>query len=223
MAEKLGQAGYKKIAFIAPNNSYGSPLLEVAKQQVPANGGQVVSSVLYTEGQSDYRSELQRLKAANPDVYVYSAYGKESATINKEAYQLGIDPKKFFGIYLTMCAGDSDKRAVEGQQGMDVNYIGPDGKAYQAAYKAKYGEDFKSAFSGYVYDGVMLAAQAINAAKSTDPAKIKDAMAAIKTFKGATGDIGFDQNGQRIAQPYMLGEMHDGTMAEQTAVKGPAA
>jgi branched-chain amino acid transport system substrate-binding protein len=223
MAEKLGQAGYKKVAFIAPNNSYGSRLLEVAKTAVPANGGQLVSSVLYTEGQSDYRSELQRLKSANPDVYVYTAYGKEAATINKQAFQLGIDPKQFFGIYLTMCAGDSDKRAVEGQQGMDVNYIGPDGKAYETAYKAKYGEDFKSSFSGYVYDGVMLAAQAMNAAKSTDPAKIKTALAQIQQFKGATGDIAFDKDGQRLAQPYMLGVMAGGKMKQEPAVQGPAA
>lgn len=221
MADKITAAGYKKIAFLAPNNSYGSRLLDIAKTAVPAAGGALVSSVLYTEGQSDYRSELQRLKASNPDMYVYTAYGKEAATINKQAFQLGIDPKKFFGIYLSMCIADSDKRAVEGQQGMDVNYIGPDGKAYEDAYKKKYGEGFTSTFSGYVYDGVMLAAQAINKAGSADPAKIKDALAQIQGFKGVTGDIAFDQDGQRRQQPYLVGIVSNGQMTAEAAVKGP--
>jgi branched-chain amino acid transport system substrate-binding protein len=220
MADKITAAGYKKIAFLAPNNSYGSRLLDVAKQAIPADGGALVSSVLYTEGQSDYRSELQRLKAANPDMYVYTAYGKEAATINKQAYQLGIDPKKFFGIYLTMCIADSDKRAVEGQQGMDVNYIGPDGQAYQDAYKKAFGEDFKSSFSGYVYDGVMLAAQAIQKAGTAKPADIRDALAKIQAFKGATGDIAFDQDGQRKEQPYLVGLVAGGAMKTESAVQG---
>lgn len=223
-AEKLVQAGYHKVAFLAPNNAYGTGLLKATRAALQQSGGQIVQSLLYTEGQSDYRQELQRLKSANADIVIYSAYGKEAATINKEAYQLGMDPRKFFGIYLTMCTTDSDPRAVDGQQGMDVNYIGPNGSAYKSAYEAKYGEGFRTSFSGYTYDAVMMAAKAINQAGSVDPAKIRDALATVgKGYEGVTGAISFDAHNQRSEQPYLIATMKDGKVSEEGEVRGPEA
>jgi branched-chain amino acid transport system substrate-binding protein len=50
---------------------------------------------------------------------------------------------------------------------------------------------------------VTIAAAAINKALSTDPAKIRTAMAQVgKGYAGVTGTISFDANGQRIDQPY---------------------
>jgi branched-chain amino acid transport system substrate-binding protein len=41
-------------------------------------------------------------------------------------------------------------------------------------------------------------ALAINNAKSTDPAKIRQAILAIKDYKGAEGTYNFDQNGDGL-------------------------
>jgi branched-chain amino acid transport system substrate-binding protein len=40
----------------------------------------------------------------------------------------------------------------------------------------------------------MLLADAVKRAKSFDPTKIRDALAATKRFKGITGEITFDEN-----------------------------
>ena len=45
------------------------------------------------------------------------------------------------------------------------------------------------------YDAVRLAAAAITAAKSTEPAKIRDALKTIR-FDGLTGTLQFDAQGQ---------------------------
>lgn len=222
-AEKLAEAGYKKAAFLAPNNAYGTGVLNATRAALEKSGGQVVAPVLYTEGRSDYRQELQRIKDADADVVIYTAYGTEAATINKQAFELGMDAKKFFAIYLTMCTTDADKQAVEGQQGMDVNYIGPSGKDYEAAYRAEYGEGFRTSFSGYTYDAVMMAAQAINDAGSDDPAKIRAALAKIAGYDGVTGAIAFDENGQRKEQPYLVATMKDGKLEQQEQVAGAGA
>lgn len=52
-------------------------------------GGKIVTEVLYTAGQSTYRRELQQMSRSNPDAYIYTAYGQESAVINREAFELG--------------------------------------------------------------------------------------------------------------------------------------
>lgn len=214
-AETIYEEGYRKAAFLAPNNAYGSGVLEETQARFEELGGQVAESVLYTEGQPDYRQELQRLSASDPDLYVYTAYGQEAATINRQAYQLGLSKTPFFGIYLSMCTTDSDPQAVEGQLGMEVNYVGPNGKFYEDAYKQKYGEDFASSFSGYTYDAVKLTVAAMKKAGGTDPKAIRDALPKVDDgYEGATGKIVFDEDGQRAEQPYIVVTYRNGEIVE---------
>lgn len=192
-----------KVAVIVPNNSYGQNIAVEFKKRFTALGGTVVSEVLYTEGQSTYRRELQQMSRANPEGYVYSAYGTEAATINREAYELGLSKKTWYGVYLTMCTGDTPPQIAQGQIGLEVASEGPGGKAYDDAYQAKYHEGPKSSFGSYAYDAVMLAAAAINKANSADPKQINTVMAAVgKSYDGITGSISFDADGQRTEQPY---------------------
>lgn len=192
-----------KVAIIVPNNSYGQNIAVEFKKRFAALGGQVVSEILYTEGQSTYRRELQQMSKAAPDGYVYSAYGQEASTINREAYELGLNKKQWYGIYLSMCTSDSPAQVVQGQLGLEVASLGAHGDAYASAYQQAYKSAPKSAFGSYAFDAVTLAAAAINKAQSADPAKIKTAMAVVgNRYAGATGTISFDANGQRIEQPY---------------------
>ena len=59
----------------------------------------------------------------------------------------------------------------------------------------KYQEKFKAMPDGMAplgYDAMMVLAQAINTAGSTDGAKMRDALAGIKDFDGVTGKITID-------------------------------
>ncbi|WP_175783152.1 ABC transporter substrate-binding protein [Burkholderia anthina] len=192
----------KDVAFIAPNNAYGQGVASEFKKRFEAIGGKVSSLVLYSEGQSTYRRELQQMGRSRPQAYVYSAYGQEAATINREAYELGLNKTKWYGIYLTMCTSDTVPQAAQGQEGLEVASIGQGGKSYEDAYRRKYKEAPKSSFGSYAYDGVMVSVAAINKAGSTDPAKIRAAMHALGSYSGATGTISFDAGGQRQDQPY---------------------
>ncbi len=53
-------------------------------------------------------------------------------------------------------------------------------------------------FSAWAYDAMHVLALAINNAKSTDPAKIRQAILAIKDYKGAEGTYNFDKNGDGL-------------------------
>ncbi|NMM84935.1 amino acid ABC transporter [Rhodococcus sp. SRB_17] len=204
-AKDLWDQGARKVAFIAPNNAYGQGIAPEFQKNFEALGGQVVSLVLYTAGQSTYRRELQQMERAKPDAYVYSAYGQEAAVINREAFDLGMNkPKPWYAIYHTMCTTDSAPAHVEGQQGMDVNAVGPQGKGFQTAYETRYGHGFKSSYTGYAYDGVRMAAAAVQRAGNTQPDAVKQALRAVgQNYEGATGAIQFAADGQRGVQPYM--------------------
>ncbi|WP_042300276.1 ABC transporter substrate-binding protein [Paraburkholderia kururiensis] len=193
----------RHVAFIAPNNGYGQGLASEFKKRFEALGGTVVSLVLYTEGQSTYRRELEQAARAKPDAYVYSAYGQEAATLNRQAYEMQLNKAPWYGIYLTMCTSDTTPQIAQGQIGLEVAAGGANAKSYADAYQAAYKEAPRSAFGSYAYDATMLAAAAINSAHSADPAKIRAAMDALgKGYDGVTGDIAFDSDGQRAVQPY---------------------
>lgn len=210
-AEQLIDRGYKTAAILVPNNSYGEGIVDPFTEAYEAAGGSVTESVLYTEGQTNYRAELERIAKSSPDVVLYSAYGQDSSVINQEAFEGGLQDTPWFGIYLTMCTSDSAPETVQNQIGMDVNYVSADGAAYQEAYEAKYGEDFASTFSGYTYDGTMMLAKAIEEAGSSDPDKIAAALAKVgQGYVGVTGDISFDSANQRSDQPYLVLKYDDG-------------
>jgi len=214
-AQQLIARGYKTAAILVPNNSYGEGLVKPFTDAYKAAGGSVEESVLYTEGQTSYRAELERIAKASPDVVLYSAYGQDSSVINQQAFESGMQDTPWFGIYLTMCTSDSAPETVQGQIGMDVNYVGADGKAYAQAYQDKYGEKFASTFNGYTYDGTMMLAQAIEKAGSTDPAKIADALRTVgQGYTGVTGDITFDAHNQRTQQPYLVLKYDNGEVVE---------
>jgi branched-chain amino acid transport system substrate-binding protein len=215
-SDQLAKRGYKKAAIMVPNNSYGEGLVKPFTDAFQAAGGTVTETVLYTEGQTSYRAELERVAKSKPDVVLYSAYGQDSSVINQQAFEGGGQKTPWFGIYLTMCTSDSAPATVENQIGMDVNYVGPKGQAYRDAYKAKYHEDFSSTFSGYTYDGTMLLAKAIEQAGSADPDKIAAALKEVgKGYAGVTGDITFDSQNQRSEQPYLVLKYTHGKVVEE--------
>lgn len=209
-AESLWDAGYKTIGFMAPNNAYGSGLGDNVTEFFEELGGTVNETVLYTEGQTDYRQDVERLKAADPDAYVVTMYGEEGTVVNRQMYELGLNDKPVFHIYTSMDIPDSDPLSVEGHWGMDVGITGSTGGAYAERYQAAYGESFVSAFNGFAYDAVMLTAAAIEKAGSAEPEAIAQAITEVIPYEGVTGEIDLDENGQRITLKYLLADVVDG-------------
>lgn len=209
-AENLSDAGVKKIAYLGPNNSYGAEFAKVLAKEFPKTGGEIVESILFTEGQSNYTPELNRLKESDAEVYVYATYDPEAVTINNEAFQLDMNPKQFYGIYLSICVEGVEPQAIAGQQGQDLAYIGPQGEGYEKEYEAAFGSKPKTPYSGYAYDAVMMAAAAIDKAKSEQPEAIRNALKEVgKAYEGATGTITFDSHNQREEAPYEILEVNE--------------
>lgn len=209
--------GFRRVAMIAPNNAYGQGVFEGYKAEFEKLGGKVVTEVLYTAGQSTYRRELQQMARSNPDAYVYTAYGQESAVINREAEELGLRKVPWYAILMTMSLSDTPPAIANGQLGMELGSVqGAAGKAYADAFKAKYKEGFKTSYTGYGYDGVLISAAAIEKARATTPAAIQAALKELGSgagYVGATGTIRFDQDRQRIDPPYDKHKFEGGQLA----------
>jgi len=64
-------------------------------------------------------------------------------------------------------------------------------RRFSARYTAAYGRSPENAFAALGYDAVNLVARAIRKARSADPAKVRDALQAMKAFNGVTGPMSY--------------------------------
>ena len=74
----------------------------------------------------------------------------------------------------------------------------PRSHKFIALYRSAYGDGEISAYAPMAYDAVLLFADAIRRAKSTNPETIRDALASTSGFQGATGNYTFDDDGNPI-------------------------
>lgn len=200
LGEWIFARGASSVALVAPNNTFGIGLVEAAGSAFEAAGGSIVGEVLYTEGQPDYRPEIQTIAQAAPDAIIVAGYGDDSATVFKNARLLGLEAP-WYGAYPSILSVE-DPAWMEGKLlGVDNGgYGGEVGQQVLAAYEAAHGEA-PTPHAYYGYDAMSLLAAAM-AAGGTDAAAISAALQeAVKGYAGATGTIVWDDRGQRIEAP----------------------
>ncbi len=163
-------------------------------------GGQILANEVYQRGDTTFTAQLQRIQEANPDVILLSSFAPEVPLVIKEARDLGIEtpfiggdtwdePEKFFNTL-------DDNTPLEGIY-QTTNFApempGDEVKQFFDAYMAM----FKTAPDGIAssgYDAMLLLANAIKQANSTEPRAIRDALAATKAFQGSTYISHYDEN-----------------------------
>lgn len=99
--DRFGQAfaviaekrGFKRPATMAFNNASGIGNADGFKKAWEKKGGKIVASVVYEPNRPSYRTELQQVLAAKPDVIVTGSYLPDSTIILREWYQSGQDLK----------------------------------------------------------------------------------------------------------------------------------
>lgn len=166
IAEKRG---WKKPATMAFNNASGIGNAEGFKKAWEKKGGKVVASVVYEPNRPSYRTELQQILAAKPDVIVTGSYVPDSTIILREWYQSGQEVKWI----LPGWAANPDlikalgNEVVEGVISVDSvsNENAASYKALDAAYQKAMGKSVASnVYACMTYDMVMCLALAMEAA-----------------------------------------------------------
>ena len=142
-AEIATKEGFKRPAMMAFNNASGIGNTEGFRKAWEAKGGKVVESVVYEPNQTSYRSELQKVLAANPDVIVTGSYLADTTIIMREWFQSGAQTK---WIMPGWAASPDLVKAVgpdvlEGVISVDSisNENAPSYKAYDEAYRKAMG------------------------------------------------------------------------------------
>jgi branched-chain amino acid transport system substrate-binding protein len=193
---------------------YSVGLTEAIRQYFVANGARILAELSYSSGDTNFRTQLTEVRMAHPDVIFLPGYYTEAALILRQAKQLGINCPFVGGEgwdspVLIQVAGKS----ADGNYYTDhfsANDPSPRVQKFVQEYRAKYGS-IPDALAALWYDGARLMAQALQRAGSTDPAKIRDALAGTRDFEGVTGRISIDEN-RNAAKPGVILKVENGAL-----------
>lgn len=187
----------KRLAVIDDATAYGQGLANEFAKAVKASGGQVLAHEHTNDKAVDFAPLLTTIKAKNVEAIFFGGYDRQAALIAKQMQTLGIKATLMGGETMNSStfielAGSAAEGHIASTPGAALESR-PGGKAFADKYKKAFGQDV-GLYAPYFYDGVMLIAEAMKAANSTDPARYLPALRKIK-HDGVTANISFDANG----------------------------
>ncbi len=182
---------------IHDTTDYGTKNREEFRQNIEKRGGKMIASFGVTVGQQDFSAIVSKVKQLNPEGIYYGGVVTEGAGVRKQSMKIGISKVMFMGppgiqsdTFGKITGPDGEGAFCSGT--FDVN-SSDEGKAFVAAYSAKYTEPFEQN-GPYAYDSAAIILEALKQA-GPDRAKIIDYIRSHQ-FKGVIGDIKWDDHGQ---------------------------
>jgi branched-chain amino acid transport system substrate-binding protein len=207
----------ESVSIFHEDTAFGTDSAKVQERLAKANNIKVLDKIAYKAQTTSLSSEVQRLKAADADVLLPSSYTSDTFLLLRTAKELNYNPK----LIVAQNAGFTDPTFIS-TMGKDA-----EGSISRSPFNGdlanriplipKVNELFKKQSNGRelsdvparVFTGMMTLLDAINRAKSTEPEKIREALAAtnipadqlIVPYKG----VKFDAKGQNeLVRPILM-------------------
>lgn len=195
----------------------------IAKSFEKTYDGKIVDKVTFQSGDKDFQATLSKIKGEDFDAIVMPGYYNETGLITKQARELGIEQPILGGdgfadpTFITL-AGDAAATNVYYVSGYSAKALATDTTTkFIAAYQAKYKTE-PSMFDALSYDAVYMVKQATEDTKAKTSVDVKDGLAKLKGFKGATGEITVDKEHNPVKEAVVI-KLDNGKEASATLVK----
>lgn len=168
----------------------------------------VTTTETFAKGDVDFKAQLTKIKASNPDAIVLSALLAEGAPIMVQARQLGLNVPVIGGNGMNsvkvfdLAKGAADNLWIGSPWSIENRT--KENNSFIVAYTQK----FKSApdqFAAQSYDALHIAAEALKKVKlsgdlAADRAALRDALPGVK-WTGATGAFQFTRANDKAGKP----------------------
>ncbi len=199
-----------RIAVLYPNNAFGVTSRQVVTEVVSKSEAALVAVETYNDGDRDFRTQLTKIKQAEPDLIISSAYYEEGAQILIQAEQLGLDvpvlgEDAWFGPIADI-VGPAIKNLYFANVAFAESYDeNSEMQKFITVFKERYGTAPNS-FAASGYAAIYVAKTALESA-SGKPESLKAAM--YKTdLQTAFGHIKYNQNGDNVGARYDLFQLN---------------
>ena len=207
--EKKRGSKFKTIAVMYEDTLYGKDSSRIEKELAAKAGYQVVADIAYRSRATSLTSEVQILKAANPDILFPTSYASDAILLNKTSKDLGYNVPTIMAqnaghtdpSFIEAVGKDADGICSRTEFSLDLVKHKPMLAEINDLFKKRSGRDF-SGTSARCFVGFFVLCEAINRAGSTTPEAIREALTKtnipadqlITPWRG----VKFDETGQNI-------------------------
>jgi len=183
---------FKRVALVTENSALGQLTNQFFKAGLEKNGIQIVSEEVVPGGSTSADPQMQKVRASNPDaLFMTGVTTPENALILRSYRQLGMKTPILANYNMSVPVYSSvAKGLLDGVAFVDAfDPAKAETQRFIEAFKKDSGNEPYN-LNGYGYDGLMLVADAIKRAGSTDKDKVREAMQATRGFQGVMGGVG---------------------------------
>jgi branched-chain amino acid transport system substrate-binding protein len=213
------KAGVKKVAVLYGNDDvFTKSGYDAFKKALEDEKMPVTTTETFAKGDVDFKAQLTKIKATNPDAVVLSALIAEGAPIMVQARQLGLNVPIIGGNGMnSVKVFDLAKDKAEGLwvgSPWSIENQSEANRKFVVAYTGKY-KTAPDQFAAQAYDGLYIAAQAMKKIKlsgnlAADRVALRNALPDVK-WNGVTGAFQFRRANDKAGRPA-------GYDAQQTAI-----
>lgn len=207
------ELGLTRVAILAVNLDYGAGLTNVFRIIFEAEGGTVTTVESYDQGATDFRTQLTKIVATNPEAVYLPGYYAEIGLALRQARELGIRTRFFSSVgfdnpKVLEIAGNAAEGVVFARPYYDPESSDPIVKNFVSSFTKKYRSP-PGVYAAHAYEALRIMHKAIESGGKTAD-DIKRALYQIKDFSGVTGLTTFDNNGD-VIKPIQIMKVENGT------------
>ncbi len=207
----------KTVGVLYSNEPYGKGCNDVFGKYFEKLGIQTVASESFMRGDKDFKAQLTKLKAANPDILFVPGYYSETAPVAAQARQLGMN-QRIIGVYgdIAPVYIELAGKAAEGNlvaSEYNEDYDTPKNKQFKEAYyklaKSIANEPMNIMFAALTYDMTNIVAEGMKKYGPTAEG-VKKYLDEVKDFDGVTGKLSFNPEHDVMKGDVSLFEVKNG-------------
>ncbi|MCJ7449480.1 MAG: ABC transporter substrate-binding protein [Bacteroidales bacterium] len=208
------QDKHSRVAVIRANNRYGRVGILHFNRSATRVGYPIIIEERFSDGETDFKEQLERIKKTLPDAIVLWGNAKESALILKQIRDLGMKQPVYGSDrmvnpeFLEIAGPLAEGVVTTCQYNPDAN--DPKLKAFKVNYLKRFGQE-PDVFAAHAYDGTNMLIEAIEKV-GLNRVLIRDVLTDMKTFQGyqgVTGKVIFDATWNNI-RPIFITEVTNG-------------
>lgn len=205
LAQAVELLGIESVGVMySDNDDFSVSGYNVFSETLEELGVEVVGEETFQIGDTSFEAQLSNLIFEDIDALIVSTLAAEAALLVEQARSLGFEGpilggNGFNSPAIAQNAGEAADGVIVGAAwhitnpaDINVNFV----DMYEEAY-----ENSPDQFAAQSYTGVWLMATAIRCADSTDPADVRDALAAIEEFDSPLGLFSFDEDRNPVHDP----------------------
>ena len=188
-------------------NDFSKGLADFFKSTFEKSKGTILAYESYQKDDVDFSALITKIGVKKPDVIFLPDYYTKVSLIARQVREKGIK-----SVLLGGDGWDSPDLVKIGGSAIVGNYFtnhysaerkGKVAEAFMGGYQQKY-RAVPDAWAALTYDATMLYLQSLDKAKKATPDEVMKVLTDLKNFKGVTGNMSFDKNGDPVKSAVIL-------------------